>query len=426
MRIAYFVNRYPAISHTFIRREIRAMEAHGFSIARFALQPDPHLVDEADHAEAKQTRFVLNAGVGAFARALALAAITRPLTFVAVFCQALKMGWRSESGLARHIAYVVEGALLADWCQGDGVQHIHAHFGTNSAAVALFASRLSGIPFSFTAHGPEEFDNGPMLSLAEKLRFASFAVCVSAFGRVQLMRLSSPDLWPKIKIVHCGLDEAFLGGDAMDCPDANRFVCVGRLCAEKAQNVLIAAAKNLAKSGEPFEIVLAGDGPTRASLEDAIADAGLKDSIRMIGRVSGAEVRSELLAARAFILPSFSENMPVVIMEAMALKRPVISTFVAGIPELVEPGKSGWLVPAGDEAALANAMREALAAPPARLNAMGAAGRAHVLEQHDAFKEAGKLKVLIEAAAVLRVGTAAPPSRVVQDTMSVGANGGGA
>ena len=425
MRIAYFINRYPAVSHTFIRREIRALETRGFSIARFALKPDAQLVDEADHAEAKQTRFILDAGVAAFARSLALAAITRPLTLAAVFCQALKMGWRSDSGMARHIAYVVESAVLAYWCQADGVEHIHAHFGTNSAAVAMFASRLSGIPFSFTAHGPEEFDNGPLLSLGEKLRFAAFAVCVSAFGRVQLMRLSSPDLWPKIAIVHCGLDEAFLGGDAGDCPDAGRFVCVGRLCAEKAQQVLVAAAAMLAKSGQPFEIVLAGDGPTRTALEDAIQRAGLQASIRMIGPVSGARVRAELEAARALILPSFSENMPVVIMEAMALKRPVIATYVAGIPELVEQGRTGWLVPAGDEAALADAMRDALAAPRETLKAMGEAGRAHVLERHDAFEEAGKLKALIEASALRRLGTTPTASRAVQDEMSVRANGGG-
>ena len=399
MRIAYFINRYPAVSHTFIRREIKALEAHGVTIDRFALKPDPNLVDPADHAEAKQTRFILDSGVAAFAMGLARAAITRPLVFAAVLCQALKMGWRSESGVLRHIAYVLEGAVLADWCGRDGAEHIHAHFGTNSAAIAMFASRLSGIPYSFTAHGPEEFDNGPLMSLGEKLRYASFAVCVSAFGRVQLMRLSRPDQWDKIKIVHCGLDEAFLGGNPADCRDVRRFVCVGRLCAEKAQQVLVAAAKILAKSEDPFEIVLAGDGPTRGALEAAIADAGLKASIRMIGWVSGPQVRSELVAARAFILPSFSENMPVVIMEAMALKRPVISTYVAGIPELVEQGKSGWLVPAGDEAALADAMRAALAAPAETLNAMGAAGRAHVLEQHDALKEAAKLVVLFEASA---------------------------
>ncbi len=308
--------------------------------------------------------------------------------------------------MLRHIAYALEGAVLADGCLRAKAEHIHAHFGTNSAAIAMFASRLSRIPYSFTAHGPEEFDNGPLMSLDEKLRYAAFAVCVSAFGRVQLMRLSSPELWPKIKIVHCGLDDTFLGGEPTECPDVRRFVCIGRLCPEKAQQVLVAAAKILAKSEQPFEIVLAGDGATRPMLESAVAEAGLNASIRLIGWVSGPQVRAELLAARAFILPSFSENMPVVIMEAMALKRPVISTYVAGIPELVEQGKTGWLVPAGDETALAGAIGEALAAPLESLHAMGAAGRAHVLEQHDALKEAAKLKALFEASA--KPGESAP------------------
>lgn len=395
MRIAYFVNQYPAVSHTFIRREIQAMEALGVSVERFALRCGSNLVDAQDKAEAARTRLILKAGPLVFARAFVRAAARRPATLAAVFAQAARIGLGSDRGLLLHMAYVLEAAVLADWCVRDGVEHIHAHFGTNSAAIALFASRLSGIPYSFTAHGPEEFDNGPLLSLDEKLRFAAFAVCVSAFGRVQLMRLTNPDLWSKIIIVHCGVDTAFLTAEPKDCPSARRLVCVGRLCMEKAQQILIAAARLLSEDGESCEIVLAGDGPTRELVEEAISRAKLQDSVTIAGWVSGDRVKAEIEAARALVLPSFSENMPVVIMEAMALGRPVISTFIAGIPEMVEPRRTGWLVPAGDEVALARAMREALNAPVEKLTAMGAAGRAYVLDQHDARREAQKLKDLI-------------------------------
>lgn len=396
MRVAYFINQYPAVSHTFIRREIGAMEALGFSVYRFALRPGPHLVDDQDKKEEKLTRFILQCGVGELGRCFITALFTRLGAMFLVIREALAMGSRYDRGILRHLAYVVEAAVLADWCRSDGIEHIHAHFGTNSAAIAMFASQLSKIPYSFTAHGPEEFERGPLLSLDVKLRHAAFAVCVSFFGRSQLMRLSSPNLWGKIAIVHCGVDKALLTAPVQVLPSTARFVCIGRLNAEKAQLVLISAARRLNETGEHCEIVLAGDGPMRNSIEEAIRNAGLQETIRVTGWISGERVRAEIEAARALVLPSFSENMPVVIMEAMALNRPVISTYVAGIPELVQPGKTGWLVPAGDDVALAQAMHEALIAPVAQLEAMGAAGRRHISDEHDAFKEAQKLKGLIE------------------------------
>jgi colanic acid/amylovoran biosynthesis glycosyltransferase len=171
---------------------------------------------------------------------------------------------------------------------------------------------------------------------------------------------------------------------------------VGRIGEHKAQLVLVAAARRLRAAGLNFEIVLVGDGPMRPLVEEAIRSGGLEDHISITGWVNGERVKSEIMAARALILPSFSENMPVVIMEAMALGRPVISTYIAGIPELVRPDETGWLVPASDEIELAEAMRVALAAPVERLAAMGLAARARVVERHDAFKEAMKLKNLFE------------------------------
>jgi glycosyltransferase involved in cell wall biosynthesis len=134
----------------------------------------------------------------------------------------------------------------------------------------------------------------------------------------------------------------------------------------------------------------------RPFIEEEIRRAGLEREVSLIGWVSGERVREEMAGARSLLLPSFCENLPVVIMEALALGRPVISTYVAGIPELVEHGSTGWLVPAGDEMALSQAMRECLEAPVERLARMGAAGRARVVDQHDSFKEAVKLKQLFE------------------------------
>ena len=214
--------------------------------------------------------------------------------------------------------------------------------------------------YSFTCHGPEEFEKAELLSLDVKLARAAFAVCISYFGRSQLMRWTPIHQWQKIAIVRCGVDPLFFNSPVLPSPVAPRLVCVGRLDAAKGQLLLIKAARRLLDAGVALEIVIVGDGPSRSHIQDAILCNGLQDTVRLIGWASGARVREEISAARALVLPSFAEGLPVVIMEAMALGRPVISTYVAGIPELIEFGKNGWLVPAGDDIALGEAMRSAL------------------------------------------------------------------
>ena len=396
MRIGYFTNQYPAVSHTFIRREILAIEALGVTVLRYALRPGPNLVDPDDKKEKEHTRYVLGAGLGEIFRSCVAVLLTRPLALIQATVLGVKIGWHSDRGLLRNLAYVAEAAVLAHWLRRDSVQHLHAHFGTNAAAIAMLASRISGIPYSFTAHGPDEFERAKLLSLDVKLEYAAFVVCVSAFGRSQYMRWTRPEFWQKIVVVHCGLDSSFFDNQPSLPPTTPRFVCVGRISEQKAQIVLVGAVQQLRKEGVHCQVVLAGDGPMRAIVENSIQQAGLQDDISVTGWISGDRIKTELSAARALVLPSFAENMPVVIMESFALGRPVISTYIAGIPELVKPRESGWLVPAGDETALADAMRDVLNAPVEQLATMGATGRAHILEQHNSAKEAIKLKNLFE------------------------------
>jgi colanic acid/amylovoran biosynthesis glycosyltransferase len=403
MRIGYFTNKYPAVSHTFIRREILAIESLGVIVFRYALRAGEHLVDKDDKCEEKRTRYILKAGAGEIVRCFMAALLTRPLALGKAIRQAIKMGVHSDRGILRHLAYVVEAAVLAHWCRRDGIQHIHAHFGTNAAAIAMFAWQLSGVSYSFTAHGPEEFEKASLLSLDVKLENAAFAVCVSSFGRSQFMRWSRSDQWPKIAVVHCGLDSAFFEGFPSP-PPTPRLVCVGRISVEKAQILLVAAVRRLRDAGIACKIVLAGDGPMRPEVEDAIRRAGLQDAITVTGWISSQQVKAEIETARALVLPSFAENMPVAIMESLARGRPVISTYVAGIPELIQPGRTGWLVPAGDDMALADAMQEALETPIERLSTMGDAGRLQMVEHHDALKEAAKLKSLFEEQLSRRAG----------------------
>jgi len=397
MRIAYFTNQYPAVSHTFIRREIRALEAQGTIVVRYALRKgSQELVDQEDWAELKKTCYVLEIGIGALIQCLIFTLLRQPAAVAKIVWLAIKVGWRSDRGVLRHFAYVVEATVLAHWCRRDAIQHLHAHFGTNPTVVAMLASQLADISYSFTAHGSEEFEKAPMLSLDEKLLRAEFAVCVSSFGKSQLMRWCPPELWRKVEVVHCGVDTSYLDSPIQKPSSARRFVCAGRLGEHKAQLVLVAAAVRLHNAGIDFEVVLVGDGPMRPLVEEAIRQAGLENKITITGWVSGERVKAEIIAGRVFVLPSFSENMPVVIMEAMALGRPVISTYIAGIPEMVQPGHTGWLVPAGDDRALAEAMRDALAASDSELAIMGAAARSYIIDNHDVGKETKKLSLLFE------------------------------
>ena len=399
MRIAYFVNQYPKVSHSFIRREILALEAAGNAVQRFALRGwDGELADEEDLREREKTRYILQYGLVGLLLPVLQQAVLHPLRLLAGVQLAWRMSKRADRSLPYHLVYLAEACRLLHWLQATASRHVHAHFGSNSAEVVMLAHAMGGPTYSFTVHGPEEFDKPQAIGLTEKIRRAAFVVAISSFGRSQLYRWVDHFQWPKIHVVHCGLEEGFYQVPAVALPDKPRLVCVGRLCEQKGQLLLLEAARRLALDGEEFELVLAGDGEMRAEIEHRITEYGLDNRARITGWISSAQVRDEILRARGMVLPSFAEGLPVVIMEALALRRPVISTFVAGIPELVLPGENGWLVPAGDVEALAAAIRKLLRAPVGQLSAMGELGRARALERHDIATEAATLAVLFSRA----------------------------
>jgi glycosyltransferase involved in cell wall biosynthesis len=398
-RIAYFINQYPKVSHSFIRREILALEKQGFTVARIALRGwNGDLADDEDIRERERTRYVLQGGLTGLVLALLRMLATRPLRFLSALGLAIRLGLRADRPVPFHLVYLAEACRMMPWLQAAGAQHLHAHFGTNSAEVAMLAHRLGGPGYSFTVHGPEEFDKPEFIKLREKIREAAFVVAISSYGRSQLYRWADFPDWPKVQVVHCGLESAFHAGAAVPIPVAPRLVCVGRLCEQKGQLLLVEAVARLVREGVSLELVLAGDGEMRGAIEASVAKHRLQSLVRITGWISSEQVRDELLAARALVLPSFAEGLPVVVMEAMALRRPVLTTQVAGIPELVEPGRHGLLFPAGDVEALAQAMREFLALPSEIVTAMGEAARERCLARHDIEHEAAKLSRLIHAA----------------------------
>lgn len=404
MRVAYFINAYPKVSHTFIRREILALERLGLTVDRFALRGwDSNLVDPSDLLELERTRFVLKAGVVLLVvRALAVA-LARPRCF----SRAFKLMWRiaqgSDRSLAHHLASLFEAATLLKWMSARNSLHLHAHFGTNSAEVAMLARALGGPPYSFTIHGSEEWDGPGGLKISDKVQHAAFVVAVSSFTRAQIFRWARSEDWNKIHVVHCGVDQRFIDAAVEPLTGSQRFVCVGRLAHEKAQTLLVEAVAQLHRLGAPVELVLAGDGETRPDIESLIARHGLREHVHMLGSIDNAQVRAEIRSARALILPSLMEALPVVLMEAMALGRPVICTDVGAVRELVRDGQDGWIVPAGSVGSLVSAMRTCMGSSLDSLEEMGRSGRARVLTSHSADLEAAKLLRLFgEKAAVSR------------------------
>jgi colanic acid/amylovoran biosynthesis glycosyltransferase len=393
LKIAYFVNHYPKVSHSFIRREILALERQGFEIQRIAIHGwTGPLPDLEDRREQELTRYVLRHGPWALLLPTLGTLVRSPRRFFAALRLAIRMARESDRTLPYHLVYVAEACRILPWLKEFGARRIHAHFGSNSAEVAMLAHALGGPPYSFTIHGPGEFVT-PM-GLAEKIHRSSFVVAISSFGRSQLYLRAAHEDWPKIKVIRCGLEEAFYDVPSPAVSTAARLVCVGRLCEEKGQLLLIDAVARLAAKGVRLELVLAGDGPMRGKLEALIDQHGLGQSVRITGWISSNEVRGELMAARALVLPSFAEGLPVVIMEAMALRRPVLTTYIAGIPELVRPGENGWLFPAGSIEDLASAMEDCLSRPPEDIRKMGDAGHDLVLARHSIDLEAAKLAEL--------------------------------
>lgn len=390
--VGYLVNQYPRVSHSFIRREIAALEAAGHDIARFSVRRAAEaLVDPADQAEQARTRVLLEAGPLVLLCALLKTMFGRPERFLRALCLTVALGRRADRGWIAHAAYLVQACLLRQWLDKAGAVHLHAHFASNPAAVAMLCRTLGGPPYSFTVHGPHEFDGPAFIGMTAKIERAAFVAAVSSYGRSQLYRWCGHRHWPKIHVVRCGVDETYLKETPSPVPDTPRLVCVGRLCEQKGQLLLVQAVGRLAAEKTPCELVLVGDGELRGAIEGLAADLGVADRVTITGWASGDEVRRQILAARAMVLPSFAEGLPVVIMEALALGRPVISTYIAGIPELVEPGVCGWLVPSGSISRLVGAMQEVLAAPVTELSRMGRDGRERVAARHDAHAEAARL-----------------------------------
>ncbi|MEM7505798.1 MAG: glycosyltransferase family 4 protein [Pseudomonadota bacterium] len=397
MKIGYLMNTYPVTSGTFIRREIQALEALGLHVQRYAIRHWDHdLVDPADRDEQARTRYLLSSQAAGLFTAFFTELLRDPLGVLRGLGPWLRLIRNAGGGVIRHSAYLLEAVTLKRHAQADGIAHIHTHFSTNSAAVAMLCHLMGGPSYSFTAHGPDEFVDPGSSSLALKIQHATFVVAISYFARRTLIQAGGMEAWHKVEIVRCGLDLSDF--PVSEAPFGSNIVCVGRLCPQKGQVLIPAAVESVLMDHPELTVTLIGDGESRADIEAEIAKRGLSSRINLLGWQSNAEVRHHLSTARAMLLPSFAEGLPIVIMEALALGRPVITTYIAGIPELVDGG-CGWIVPASSEPDLARALAEAMAADPETLSKLGREGRTRIERHHDLHANALRLKELFTHAA---------------------------
>jgi colanic acid/amylovoran biosynthesis glycosyltransferase len=383
LKLAYLMNSYPITSTTFIRREIEALEQLGMPVTRYAVRHwDGQLVDPADQAEVSKTHFLLSGNVRQLLLSFFWILLSRPLTLLRGLSLWLTVCRNAGTLDVRHAAYLLQAIYFLRRTRADAIDHVHVHFSTNATTVAMLAHHMGGPGYSFTAHGPDEFVDPTAASLNLKVQHARFVVAISNYCKVLLVRFSSFAHWDKIVIGHCGLHmhefEPNLHFDA----DNQNLVCVGRLCTQKAQ-LLFPQAVALVKDEFPgLRVHLIGDGESRQALEAEIQRLGVAQHFVLHGWMANSEVRRHVAGARAFLLPSFAEGLPVAIMEAFALGRPVISTYIAGIPELVDD-TCGWIIPAGSVEHIAGALRAALSATPETLARLGQEGRRRVEREHN-------------------------------------------
>lgn len=357
MRIGYFTHLYPRATDTFIQREVAGLRQRGFDIRTFAVRRPGNEHDVAAEvvAEKEGTHYLLPAGVIALIVSNLVVFVRGPARFLSTLALALRTRRPGMRGLALQLAYFQEAILLAIAVTGARITHLHNHLGDNSGTVTLLASRLTGIGYSITVHGPHIFFDPTHWALREKLRYSRFIVCISHYCRSQMMLFSDPVDWDRLKIVRCGVDtERFHYHEVRQ--QVKRLLYTGRLAVEKGLAVLFDSLRDLLSRGYELELTLLGDGDDRGHLQDLARRLGIQRHVVFAGYASQEQLRAGLQLSDLVILPSFAEGVPVSLMEAMACGVPVLATYVGGVAELVEPERTGLLVPAADCAALSNAI----------------------------------------------------------------------
>lgn len=384
-RVAYLVSQYPATSHTFIRREVEALRGHGVEIETFSVRrpSSAEIVSPADAAAHDTTFYILPLSPLRLIGAHLAAFTARPARYLSTFVAALKHRAPGLRALLWSMFHFVESIVLARELHRRGITHLHNHFANAGATVGYLAARYLQMPWSLTLHGISETDYPAGLMLADKVRAAQFVACVSWFGRAQAMRLVEPDQWLKFMTVRCALDlKSLTQGQRSANAEQQNIICVGRLSSEKGHYGLLSALAAVRAKGIDAKLTLVGDGPEGAKLKAMAAELLPEDAVVFAGRLDERATLAAVAQADLLVLPSFMEGLPVVLMEAMALGTPVISSRIAGVPELITEGAEGRLFTPANWDELADVLARALTETEATA-CMAAAAREKIAREFD-------------------------------------------
>ena len=344
----------------------------------------------------RRTYYVKPAGVLGAVQALLVTLFFQPRGFFRGSWYAIALAkWRPRQ-IALNLAYFVEAAIVGRWMRSRGLTHLHTHY---SSSVALLVHKTFGLKISISFHGPDEFDNPAGFWIREKVAACTFVRAISYYARSQLMKCSATADWRKIHVAYMGVDPvAFVPRPFRPSPFPVEIICIGRLAPVKAQHILIGAIDLLVREGLPLLLHLVGGGPDREALEADVAARGLSSVVRLHGFTPQDKLDALCRGADIFALTSFAEGVPGVLMEAMAMEIPCISTWIAGIPELIRNGVDGLLVAPSDTEAFAAAIRRLITDVELR-HTLGAAGRLRILDRFDLRKNASALARLFEQGA---------------------------
>lgn len=392
--VAVLLSRFPLVTETFILREVVEMERQGQPVVLVPLLRErPAVVHPAAARwvdRALYTPFISRAIVLANARAL----LRRPARYLALLLRLVAGTARHPKALAGTAGIFLKAVHLAERLRELGVRHVHAHFATHPTSAALIIRELAGIDYSFTAHAHDLFLPHSRALLPAKLRGARFVRVISRYNLEFILR-AYPTLdretTGKIIVVHCGIDPAAyrpaVASAQATAPGAvtapARLLCVAALKEYKGIPVLIDACARLRDAGMRFECDIVGEGPLRREIERRIAGHQLSGQVRLLGALPEPEVARRLAESTIVVLPGVAtregwmDGIPVALMEALAAGKPVVASAISGIPELVEDGVEGLLVPPEDAPALAAALAS-LIADPARARTLGARGPAKI------------------------------------------------
>ncbi len=384
-RMAYFLSRYPAVSHTFFLKEILGLRRMGFQIDVASVNPPDRPMSELPPQEAEEadrTYYLKHTSIWEALFVIVTVTLVWPAAAFRGLRASLRLGRWDISRKIYALFYMVEAFLLGRWMRQRGLSHLHVHFGGSVATVAMIAAETWGLDYSLTIHGPEEFYEVDDAYLPRKIEKAKFIFCISDFCRSQLMKYCDPPHWDKMHVVRLGVDPEEFKPVVRPANGGLEIVCVGRLVPAKGQHILLRAFTRLHAKGHAIRLTFVGSGPDLPNLKREVTEKGLESSVTFCGALNHDQTRQQLAEADIFALASFAEGIPVALMEAMAMAIPCVSTCIAGIPELIRDNKDGLLVPASSVECLASAL-ESLVVDRDLRERLGAAGRARVIERYN-------------------------------------------